>query len=50
MGFLVDNPLAFGMARMYQSVSDDKLMEVLISESLEEISGFLKCDKSELDI
>jgi len=49
MGFYVNNPLTFGMARMYQSLSDDKHMETLISESLDEISEFLKCDKSELD-
>jgi len=50
MGFFVNNPLAFGMARMYQSLNDDKYMETLISESLDEIAKFLKCDKSELEI
>ena len=50
MGFYVNNPLAFGMARMYQSLSDDKYMEVKISESLDEVAEFLKCDKSELDV
>ncbi len=34
---------------MYQSLSDDKLMETLISESLDEIAEFLKYDKSELE-
>ena len=50
MGFFVNNPLTFGMARMYQSLSDEKLMDTKISESLDEIAKFLKCDKSELEV
>ena len=50
MGFLVDNPLAFGMARMYQSLSDDKHMDVTISENPEELVDFLNVDRSELGI
>ena len=50
MGFYVNNPLTFGMARMYQSLSDEKLMDTKISESLDEIAKFLKCDMSELEV
>ena len=50
MGFYVNNPLTFGMARMYQSLSDDEHMVTLISESLDEIAEFLKCDKLELQV
>ena len=50
MGFYVNNPLTFGMARMYQSISDEKFMETNISESLDEIANFLNCDKSELEV
>ena len=49
MGFYVNNPLTFGMARMYQSLNDDELMETLISESLNEIAEFLNCEKSDLE-
>lgn len=47
MGFLVNNPLAFGMARMYQSLGDDKHMEVTISENPDEVSDFLEVDRSD---
>jgi len=50
MGFYVNNPLTFGMARMYQSLNDEKFMDTKITESLDEIAQFLHCDKSELEV
>jgi hypothetical protein len=50
MGFLVNNDLTFGMARMYQSLSEDKNMEITISENPEEVATFLEVDRSILDI
>ena len=46
MAFLVTNPLSYGMARMYQTLSDEPTLEVIISESREEVSKFLGVDLS----
>ena len=46
MAILVNKPLAFGMARMYQMLSDDPHFEVHICETAEEASRFLDVDIS----
>ena len=49
MGFLVNNPLAYGMARMYQSLIGDDFIEAFVSESAEEVARFLNVDRSALE-
>ena len=44
MAFLVNNPLAYGMARMYQTLSDDPYFNVNIYEDIEEVAAFLHVD------
>jgi hypothetical protein len=44
MAFLVNNPLAYGMARMYQILSDDPHFDVTIYENIEEAAAFLGVD------
>jgi hypothetical protein len=46
MAFFTKDPLTFGMARMYQMLTDDPNIQVLISENLEEISNFFEVDIS----
>jgi hypothetical protein len=46
LGFLVNNPLAYGMARMYQTLSFDPNVETYLYESIDEVAGFLGIDVS----
>ena len=48
MAFLVNNPISYGMARMYQGISDVKNVEFKIFESLEEVSEYLEVNVSML--
>jgi hypothetical protein len=44
--FLVNNPLAYGMTRMYQMLSDDPHVETHLYESIEAVAEFLEVDAS----
>ncbi len=46
MAILVNNPLSFGMARMYQMLNDDANIEINIFETIEEVANFLQIDIS----
>ena len=46
MAILVNNPLSYGMARMYQMLSDEPHFEVNICENREEAAQFLEVDIS----
>ena len=46
MVFLVKNPHSYGMARMYQTLSDEPTLDMHITESREEVSSFLGVDLS----
>jgi hypothetical protein len=41
MAFLANDPFSYGMARMYQSLSDGPGLDVCISGNREEVSAFL---------
>jgi len=44
MAFLVNNPLSYGMARMYQMLNDAPHIEISIYSNIENISEFLEVD------
>ena len=46
MAFYITNPLSLGMARMYQTLVDESLIEINIYENLEDCSQFLDVDIS----
>ena len=46
MAVLANNPISFGMARMYQTISDDAHIEINIYDNFEDCSKFLKVDIS----
>ena len=46
MAFYVTNPLSLGMARMYQTLSDESHVEINIYKNLEKCSEFLEVDIS----
>lgn len=46
MAFLVNNPISYGMARMYQMLTSNPQLDVNIFKELEEVSNFLKVDIS----
>jgi hypothetical protein len=46
MAFLVNNPISFGMARMYQMLYDDPHFEINIYENREQVAQFLELDIS----
>lgn len=41
MVFLVDNPVTYGMARMYQTLTSNPQLNVIILKNIEEVSNFL---------
>ena len=46
MAFLANDPFSYGMARMYQALSDEPTLDMHITESREEVSAFLGVDLS----
>ena len=49
MAIFANNPLTFGMARMYQMLSDNVNLDTKIFESMEDVARYLQIDKSILD-
>jgi len=46
MAILVNNPLSYGMARMYEMLSENPYIDVNIYENADEAARFLEVDKS----
>jgi hypothetical protein len=48
MAFFANNPLTFGMARMYQTLSEDENLDIRIFKSIDEVASYLQIDKKSI--